>query len=368
MAKTQRSSTQTSGGAGKGSRAKQGPTPKRSSATAKGGRRDSIEHRNPTQRPGRKAEAKKGGVGLGAWIGGARLRTLPLAIAPVLLGTGMAVSISAENEYHWVRALAALVVAVFLQIGVNFANDYSDGIRGTDDYRVGPARLTASGRVDPKTVRNVAFACFAIAGLAGLFLAWRTEQWWLIAVGVVAVLAAWFYTGGKRPYGYYGLGEVFVFIFFGLVATAGTMYVQVLQVTTDGWLLAIAAGLFACAVLMVNNLRDIDQDRAAGKRTLAVLIGATASRWVFGVFALAPYVIVVLFQLLYPNAFYTFFSLMLVGPAVLITATAIRARELVLALMLTSLGSLAYALLLGLAVAFGPYLGMEATPDPTGGL
>ncbi|KAB1650446.1 1,4-dihydroxy-2-naphthoate polyprenyltransferase [Pseudoclavibacter endophyticus] len=315
-----------------------------------------MERGNPTQRPGKRARGT--GAGLGAWIGGARLRTLPLAISPVILGTAGAQTVSAEGEYHWVRALVCLVVAVFLQIGVNYANDYSDGIRGTDDHRVGPARLTASGRATPTTVRNVAFACFGIAALGGLFLAWRTEQWWLIAIGAAAILAAWFYTGGKRPYGYYGLGEVFVFVFFGLVATAGTMYVQVLQVTNDGWLLAAAAGSFACAVLMVNNLRDIQQDRAAGKRTLAVLIGHVASRWVFGVLALAPYVVTVLFMLLYPNALYSFFSLMLIGPAVLITATAVRAKELVLALLLTSLGSLAYAVLLGLAVAFGPYLGV----------
>ncbi|MGO2111932.1 MAG: 1,4-dihydroxy-2-naphthoate polyprenyltransferase, partial [Pseudoclavibacter sp.] len=299
------------------------------------------------------------GAGLAAWIGGARLRTLPLSVAPVVLGTAGAQTVSAEGEYHWVRALVCLAVAIFLQIGVNYANDYSDGIRGTDDHRVGPARLTASGVVNPKTVRNVAFVCFGIAALGGVFLTWCTEQWWLLAIGAAAILAAWFYTGGKRPYGYYGLGEVFVLIFFGGVATAGTMYVQVLQVTPDGWLLAAAAGSFACAVLMVNNLRDIQQDRAAGKRTLAVLMGHVASRWVFGVLALIPYIISVLFMLLYPNSIYSFFSLMLIVPAVLITATAVRAKELVLALLLTSLGSLAYAVLLGLAVTFGPYLGME---------
>ena len=290
-----------------------------------------------------------------AWIEGARLRTLPLAIAPVVLGTAGTVAVSSEGEYHWVRALACLAVALCLQIGVNFANDYSDGVRGTDRYRVGPPRLTGSGAVAPKLVRNVAFVFFGLAAIAGLFLVWRTEQWWLLAVGAAAIVAAWFYTGGKRPYGYFGLGEVFVFVFFGLVATAGTMYVQLLRVTSDGWLLAVAAGLFACAVLMVNNLRDLDQDRAAGKRTLAVLVGDRVGRVLFAVLALGPFVIAFLFTALFRNAIYSFFALLLVAPAVVITSTARKPRDLVLALMLTSLGALAFAILLGLAIAFGPY-------------
>src|SRR5690606_29311447 len=158
------------------------------------------------------------------WVGAARLRTLPLAVAPVVIGTGAAQLV--DRELHWVIALACLAVAVLLQIGVNFANDYSDGIRGTDAERVGPARLTASGRVKARTVLYVALAFFALAALAGLAIVIRTQQWWMLAVGAACIVAAWFYTGGKRPYGYYGLGEVFVFVFFGLVATLGTTWVQ----------------------------------------------------------------------------------------------------------------------------------------------
>ncbi|MDO5052344.1 MAG: 1,4-dihydroxy-2-naphthoate polyprenyltransferase [Pseudoclavibacter sp.] len=289
------------------------------------------------------------------WLEGARLRTLPLAVVPVLLGTAGAVSISQEGEYHWARALACLAVAVCLQIGVNFANDYSDGVRGTDRHRVGPLRLTASGLVPVKTVRTIAFLFFLLAAAAGVFLAWRTGQWWLLAVGAAAILAAWFYTGGKRPYGYFGLGEVFVFLFFGLVATLGTMYVQVLQISSDGWLLAIASGLFACAALMANNIRDAEQDRAAGKRTLAVLLGRVAPRVLYGLFALGPFVISGMFLVLFRNAIYSFFALMLIAPAVLIVATSERPRDLVLALRLTTLGALAFALLLGLAIALSPY-------------
>lgn len=302
-----------------------------------------------------RAQAPSRGFAFRLWLEGARLRTLPLAIVPVLLGTAAAMAVSGEGEYHWARALACLAVAMFLQIGVNFANDYSDGVRGTDRHRVGPLRLTASGLVEPGKVRFAAFTCFFLASLAGLFLAWRTEQWWLLAVGAAAVLAAWFYTGGKRPYGYYGLGEVFVFLFFGLVATLGTMYVQVLQISSDAWLLATASGLFACAVLMANNIRDAEQDRLVRKRTLAVLVGPVISRILYGAFALGPFVISFMFLILFRNAIYSFFALLLIAPAVIIVSLADRPRDLVLALRLTSLGALAFAVLLGLAIALSPY-------------
>ena len=285
------------------------------------------------------------------WIAGARLRTLPLAIAPVALGTASAY-ILGDGEWHWVRAIAALVVALALQIAVNYANDYSDGIRGTDRRRVGPPRLTGSGAARPRTVLTVALVFFAIAGLAGLFLVWRTGQYWLIAVGAVCIIAAWFYTGGKKPYGYYGLGEIFVFVFFGLVATAGTTYVQAGTVNLESWVSGAAIGLIACATLMVNNLRDIEQDKLAGKRTLAVLIGARASRVVFAVLILLPFVILALFMLLYPKAGFTFFVLLAALPAVLITVTAKTAPELIIALRLTTLTALLYALGLGWAIAF----------------
>lgn len=280
---------------------------------------------------------------------GARLRTLPLAVVPVLLGFATATVVT-PGEYHWVRALAALAVALCLQIGVNFANDYSDGVRGTDDVRVGPARLTGSGLAKPETVRAVAFTFFGLAALAGLFLVVRSGQWWLILVGIACILAAWFYTGGKRPYGYVGLGEVFVFIFFGLVATAGTAYVMLGFVPTDTWVVAVASGLFACAVLMVNNIRDIEQDKLAGKRTLATRLGYRGSRILFAIFALVPFVTTFLFLVLYPLAGFAFFGLLLVVPAVIITATSTAPKDLVLALKLTSLGSLVWALLLSAAL------------------
>jgi 1,4-dihydroxy-2-naphthoate octaprenyltransferase len=284
------------------------------------------------------------------WIGGARLRTLPLAIAPVALGTGAAYV--ATTEWHWVRALLALAVAICLQIGVNYANDYSDGIRGTDKYRVGPSRLTGSGAAKPRTVRTVAFVFFGLGGIAGLILVVLTQYWWLIAVGVVCIVAAYFYTGGKRPYGYYGLGEVFVFVFFGLVATAGTTFTQVGFVTIESWLAAVAAGLLACAVLMVNNIRDIEQDRLAKKRTLAVLLGNRASRIVFAVFVLVPFVILIFFVLFYALAPLVYFALLAAIPAIVITLTGKTPPEFIIALQLTSLTALVFGLGLGAALAF----------------
>jgi 1,4-dihydroxy-2-naphthoate octaprenyltransferase len=302
--------------------------------------------------PPHKGPAKVKPATAADWISGARLRTLPLAVAPVLLGTGAAIVAAGPGIYHPVRALLALAAALFLQIGVNYANDYSDGIRGTDAFRVGPARLTGGGVANPRTVLCVALAFFGLAAVAGLTLVILTQYWWLLVVGVIALAAAWFYTGGKKPYGYLGLGEVFVFVFFGLVATIGTTYVQVGFFTTESVLGGVAIGLIACAVLMVNNLRDIVPDKAAGKRTLAVRIGSTASRVLFCVFLLLPFVIAGFFAVLYPLGIFTFFVLLLALPACLITITATSARELILALKLTSLAALAYGVLLGLAFAF----------------
>lgn len=302
--------------------------------------------------PPRKGPGKVKPATASDWISGARLRTLPLAVAPVLLGTGAAIVASGPGIYHPVRAALALSVALFLQIGVNYANDYSDGIRGTDAFRVGPARLTGGGVANPSTVLRVALAFFGVAALAGLALVILTQYWWLLLIGVVALAAAWFYTGGKKPYGYLGLGELFVFVFFGLVATVGTTYVQVGEFTTESLLGGVAIGLIACAVLMVNNLRDIVPDKAAGKKTLAVRIGSTASRVVFAIFLLLPFVITGFFTLFYPLAIFTFFVLLLALPACLITITATSAKELILALKLTSIAALAYGLLLGIAFAF----------------
>src|SRR3954453_6852087 len=209
-----------------------------------------------------------------AWLHGARPRTLPAAVAPVLAGTGIAVDADAAV---WWKALLALVVALALQVGVNYANDYSDGIRGTDADRVGPLRLVGSGVAAAPAVRRAAFVAFAVAAAVGLVLA-ATTAWWLVGVGALCVLAAWFYTGGSRPYGYLALGEVMVFVFFGLVAVVGTTYVQ-----TEQWLLAavyaaVGIGALACAILVANNLRDIPTDTVAGKRTLAVVLGDARTR------------------------------------------------------------------------------------------
>ena len=287
------------------------------------------------------------------WVGGARLRTLPLAIAPVALGTGAGVVAASylDEPFHPWRFVLALVVALALQVGVNYANDYSDGIRGTDAHRVGPARLTGSGLVPPKRVLTVALAFFALAAVAGLALVVITQQWWLLAVGAVAIVAAWFYTGGKRPYGYYGLGELFVFVFFGIVATAGSAYVQALTVNLEAWTGGAGVGLIACAVLMANNLRDIDQDRAAGKRTLSVLVGPLASRIMFAVFMLLPFAVVVFWAFLYPPAWLVLFALLAAVPACIIVGWGRTPRELITALQLASLTSLAYGIGLGLVFA-----------------
>jgi 1,4-dihydroxy-2-naphthoate octaprenyltransferase len=292
---------------------------------------------------------------LGDWISGARLQTLPLAVAPVALGTAAAYLLRADEDgpgWHWQRALLCLIVALALQIGVNFANDYSDGVRGTDAHRVGPKRLTASGAARPRTVLIVALAFFAIAAAAGLVIVFRTGHWWLIAVGAAAILAAWFYTGGKRPYGYYGLGEVFVFLFFGLVATAGTTFVLAGTVNIESWLGGVAAGLISCAALMINNIRDRAQDKLAGKRTLAVLLGDLPARIAYVVLLLAPFGILVFFVIFYPNAYLVYFALLAALPAAGIALTAKTAPELVLALRLTALVGLAYGLGLGWAIAF----------------
>ncbi|WP_346769369.1 1,4-dihydroxy-2-naphthoate polyprenyltransferase [Planctomonas sp. JC2975] len=288
------------------------------------------------------------------WVGGARLRTLPLAIAPVLAGTGAAVTATSPEVFHWIRALLCLVVALCLQIGVNYANDYSDGIRGTDAYRVGPSRLTGSGKAKPHRVLAMALIFFGLGAVAGILLVVASQQWWLLIVGAVAIAAAWFYTGGKHPYGYYGLGEVFVFVFFGLVATAGTMFVQVLDVSQVAWFGAVGVGLFACAVLMVNNIRDIDADRQAGKRTLAVLVGRTWARVLYTIFVLVPFLILALVSLLYTLGWLGFFTLIAALPAIIITIFARTPRELIIALQLTSISALLYAAFFGMALALSP--------------
>ena len=225
------------------------------------------------------------------WIQGARPRTLPTAVSPVLVGTAVAVG---NGVVAPGRALLALVVAVALVVGVNYANDYSDGIRGTDDHRVGPKRLVGSGAASPAAVRAAAFVSLSVAGLAGLTLISLSRQWWLIAVGALCLAGAWFYTGGRRPYGYVGLGEVAVFVFFGLVGVLGTVITQVGSVNGLAIVAAIGVGLLTTAVLVANNLRDIPTDAAAGKRTLAVLLGDRETRRLYVALVLTPFLLSVI--------------------------------------------------------------------------
>jgi 1,4-dihydroxy-2-naphthoate octaprenyltransferase len=208
---------------------------------------------------------------LNKWVLGARVRTLPAAVAPVLVGTSLA------SEIKLINAVLALVVALTLQIAVNFANDYSDGVRGTDTNRVGPTRLVASELATPASVKIASLLSFLVAAIAGTLLSFNTSLW-LIAVGAVSILAAWGYTGGKRPYGYLGFGELSVFIFFGLVATVGSYYVQVEQISWNAVLLALPMGCLSCSILVINNLRDLPQDALVNKRTLAVRLGDKKTR------------------------------------------------------------------------------------------
>jgi len=219
------------------------------------------------------------------WLGGARPRTLPAAVVPVVVGSGVAFG---YGHFSLWRGILALVVALALQIGVNYANDYSDGVRGSDERRVGPVRLVAAGLAPPRQVLAAALGSFAVAGAAGLVLA-AVTSWWLLAVGAACIAAAWFYTGGPKPYGYSGLGEVFVFACFGVVAVAGTAYVQMSAFSWLGLAASVPAGLLACALLMVNNLRDIRTDTVAGKRTLAVLLGDARSRTVYVLTLILPF-------------------------------------------------------------------------------
>ncbi|WP_030904186.1 1,4-dihydroxy-2-naphthoate polyprenyltransferase [Streptosporangium amethystogenes] len=222
------------------------------------------------------------------WIAGARPRTLPAAVVPVAVGTGVAIGYGGGV---WWRALLALFVALALQVGVNYANDYSDGVRGTDKGRVGPMRLVGSGAAPPRQVLAAALGCFLAAALAGLVLVVATGAWWLLLVGATAIAAAWFYTGGSNPYGYRALGEISVFVFFGLVAVAGTTYVQLEYLPWIAVAAAVPAGLLACAMLVVNNLRDIVTDGPAGKRTMAVVLGDRRTRVLYTLCLVLPLLI-----------------------------------------------------------------------------
>ncbi|MBK0418872.1 1,4-dihydroxy-2-naphthoate polyprenyltransferase [Leucobacter sp. CSA1] len=324
----------------------------RNSGRASGAARDRRRSGNPAVRAAAERRAEAGApprITWRNWVGGARLRTLPLAIAPVAAGAGVAHMV---HGFSWTLSLLALGVAIFLQIGVNYANDYSDGVRGTDKFRVGPARLTGSGLVKPKRVLVTALVFFGLAAVCGLIAVVLSERWWFLALGVLAILAAWFYTGGKRPYGYAGLGEVMVFIFFGLVATVGTVWLQTDVQTQEAWFAGAGVGLFAVAVLIANNVRDIETDRLAGKRTLSVRIGDRASRILYVVCVLLPFAVPGIFLFAHPGLVLTWLVLFAAIPCCIIVLWGKTARELIAVLGLTSLAALAYGALLGIGFGF----------------
>ena len=281
------------------------------------------------------------------WITGARVRTLPLAVAPIVLGSASA---DLLDRFDPLLAGLALLVALLLQIGVNYANDYSDGIRGTDANRVGPLRLTGSGLVRPQAVKFAAAITFGLAALAGLTIVLLTGQWWLVAVGAVSIVAAWYYTGGKSPYGYAGLGEIAVFIFFGLIATVGTAYIQILEIDPMAVLLGINFGFYATAVLLVNNIRDVETDRESGKNTLSVRIGVRASKWLFGALLILPVIFNILLASLYPATIIGLANLILVFPAFMAGVKGKTAKDYISALKLTSFAGLGFGLLVGLGL------------------
>ena len=284
------------------------------------------------------------------WVGGTRPRTLPAAVVPVLIGSGVALG---YGRFSWWRALLALVVALALQVGVNFANDYSDGIRGSDERRVGPVRLVAAGLAPPRQVLLAALGFFLAAGVAGLALA-AVTSWWLVAVGAACIAAAWFYTGGPKPYGYSGLGEVFVFLCFGVVAVAGTAYVQMKTLTWLGLAASVPAGLLACALLMVNNLRDIGTDTVAGKRTLAVMLGDARSRAGYVLTLLVPFGVAALLAFFRPLTLLTALALPLARPAVRSVRAGASGPALIRALGQTGRLQLAFGIAFTIGLAIRP--------------
>lgn len=289
---------------------------------------------------------------LSEWVGGARPRTLPAAVAPVAIGTGAAAQI---DQARAPEALLALVVALALQVGVNYANDYSDGIRGTDarGRRVGPVRLVGQELAPPRQVKLAAFGCFGVAALAGLALTWLSGAWIMLVVGAAAIVAAWFYTGGARPYGYLGLGEVFVFVFFGLVATLGTTYTQALTLTGAAWAGAIGVGALSCAILMANNLRDIPGDTLVGKQTLAVRLGDTGARFAYCLLLAVAAQCVLIAAFTTAHALWALAAFVLAIPPVRRIVTGAKGADLIPVLAGTGMLTLAYALLLTVGLSLG---------------
>lgn len=286
---------------------------------------------------------------LAEWISGARPRTLPNAIAPVLIGSGAAAGI---NAFSWWQSTLCLIVALSMVVGVNFANDYSDGIRGVDAQRVGPQRLVGSGIADPLAVRNAALICFGVAALIGTGVVISAGAWWLLLLGALCIAAAWFYTGGPKPYGYLALGELAVFIFFGPVAVLGTLYLQAGYVYGSAWGSAIALGLFSCAVLVANNLRDIPSDKESGKRTLAVLLGDQDTRSLYTALVTVPFLFTTLMSFRQPLVLLGFLALPLIFVALRQVLRGVGGLALVSVLRDTAIAMLVWAIGTAIGLAF----------------
>ncbi len=289
---------------------------------------------------------------LSTWIAGARPRTLPAAVVPVAVGAACAVGIENGPDVLWWRVAGALAVSLLLQVGVNYANDYSDGVKGTDDVRVGPVRLVATGQASPRAVKRAALAMLLCGAIVGLVLAIATS-WWLLVVGAAAILAAWGYTGGPRPYGYLGLGELFVFVFFGLVATVGTSYMAIESVPGVTWVAACGVGLLACALLVVNNLRDIPTDAQVGKRTLAVRLGDRRTRGLYVGLVIGALLMAALSAIVRPWAVLAIGGVLIAQIPVRRVLTGASGGELIGVLGATGKTQLVYGALLAIGLAVG---------------
>lgn len=284
------------------------------------------------------------------WVAGARPRTLPAAVSPILVAAGAA---QLAGAFSWPRVLLALGVALALQVGVNYANDYSDGIRGTDEVRVGPVRLVGQRLAAPPAVKRAAVLSFAVAGVLGLVLVAVASVWWMVPVGAASVAAAWYYTGGSRPYGYLGLGEVFVFVFFGLVATLGTVATMTTPPAAVAWWGAIGIGALASAILVANNLRDIPTDREHGKQTLAVRLGDTRTRQLYVGLVAVAFVMAGLAALTTPWALLALLAILPAARIVRIVLGGASGRDLVPVLAGTGLVQLVWSALLALGLTLG---------------